>query len=159
VQRSELHPLDGIEAGDEPVSLAHGRNRDRLAVQSDFERCLNGVCEFDTSLIARLCRHRVKVNLESARTFFSRTAASMTEPDILSRKVDELKEWQRVAWRRVADPLVTEFERREIRNHIKESDEHLRYYLGMVSASLRRQSRTVGDAGDSLAKLNSHLDA
>jgi len=35
-----------------------------------------------------------------------------------------------VAWRRVADPLVTDFERREIRNHIKESDEALRYYLG-----------------------------
>jgi len=64
-----------------------------------------------------------------------------------------------MAWRRVADRSVTDFERREIRNHIKESDEHLRYYLGMVSASLRRRSRTVGDAGDSLAKLNSHLDA
>jgi hypothetical protein len=83
----------------------------------------------------------------------------MTEPDILSRKIVELKEWQRMAWRRVADRSVTDFERREIRNHIKESDEHLRYYLGMVSASLRRQSRTVGDAGDSLAKLNAHLDA
>jgi hypothetical protein len=68
---------------------------------------------------------------------FQERAASMTEPDILDRKVDELKEWQRVAWRRVADPSVTDFERREIRNHIKESDEHLRYYLGMVSRRLR----------------------
>jgi len=59
----------------------------------------------------------------------------MTEPDILSRKIKELTEWQRVAWRRVADPSVTDFERREIRNHIKESDEHLRYYLGMVRAA------------------------
>jgi hypothetical protein len=66
----------------------------------------------------------------------------MTDPDILSRKVFELKEWQRVAWRRVADPLVTDFERREIRNHIKESDEALRYYLGMISERLR-QDRTV----------------
>jgi hypothetical protein len=72
----------------------------------------------------------------------------MTEPDILNRKVIELKEWQRVAWRRVADPSVTDFERREIRNHIRESDEHLRYYLGMVSDRLRRQARTVeGGAG------------
>jgi hypothetical protein len=81
----------------------------------------------------------------------------MTEPDILSRKVVELKEWQRVAWRRVADPSVTDFERREIRNHIKESDEHLRYYLGMVSDRLHRQTRTVEDVGDSLAKLNFRL--
>jgi hypothetical protein len=81
----------------------------------------------------------------------------MTEPDILTRKVVELKEWQRVAWRRVADPTVTDFERREIRNHIKESDEHLRYYLGMVSDRLRRQARTVEEVGDSLAKLNFRL--
>jgi regulator of sirC expression with transglutaminase-like and TPR domain len=62
----------------------------------------------------------------------------MTEPDILSLKVVELKEWQRVAWRRVADRSVTDFERREIRNHIKESDEHLRYYLDLVSARRAR---------------------
>jgi hypothetical protein len=49
--------------------------------------------------------------------------------------------------------MVTEFERREIRNHIKESDEQLRYYLAMVSERLRRQARTVEDVGDSLAKL------
>jgi hypothetical protein len=81
----------------------------------------------------------------------------MTKPDVLSRKVVELQEWQRVAWRRVADPSVTDFERREIRNHLKESDEHLRYYLGMVSDRLRRQGRTVEDVGDSLAKLNFRL--
>jgi hypothetical protein len=30
----------------------------------------------------------------------------MTEPDILTRKIGELMEWQRVAWRRVADGVV-----------------------------------------------------
>ena len=65
----------------------------------------------------------------------------MTEPDILSRKIKELTEWQRMAWRRVADPTVTDFERREIRNHIKESDEHLRNYLRVVSERHRLQSR------------------
>jgi hypothetical protein len=72
---------------------------------------------------------------------FQERAASMTEPNFLIRKVDELKEWQRVAWRWVADPSVTEFERREIRNHIKESDEQLRFYLGMVCERHRLQSR------------------
>ncbi len=81
----------------------------------------------------------------------------MTEPDILSRKVDELKEWQRVAWRRVADPSVTAFERREIRNHIKESEGELRYYLGKVSERLRLQARTVEDVSESLAELNIRL--
>jgi hypothetical protein len=81
----------------------------------------------------------------------------MSEPNNLSRKVDELKEWQRVAWRRVADPFVTEFERREIRNHIKESDGELGYYLGMVSERLRFRGRKVEDVRDSLAKLNFRL--
>lgn len=80
----------------------------------------------------------------------------MTEPDILSRKIKELMDWQRVAWRRVADPAVTQFERREIRNHIKESDEALRHYLGMMSEQLRRQARTV-DVGDSPTKIQFRL--
>jgi len=81
----------------------------------------------------------------------------MTEPDILSRKIKELTEWQRVAWRRVADPAVTQFERREIRNHIKESDEALRYYLGMMSERIRLQARAVEDVGDSFAKIKFRL--
>ena len=76
----------------------------------------------------------------------------MTEPDILSRKIHELKEWQRVAWQRIADPLVTPFERREIRNHIRESDGELRRCLGMMSERLRFQLGAVEDVDDSLAK-------
>ncbi len=62
-----------------------------------------------------------------------------------------------MAWRRVADPLLTAFERREIRNHIKDSDEELRLYLGMMSKRLRFQARTVEDVGDSFARLNFRL--
>ena len=40
------------------------------------------------------------------------------------------RERRTVAWRRVAEPFITAFERREIRNHNKESDEKLRYHLG-----------------------------
>ena len=81
----------------------------------------------------------------------------MTEPDILSRKIHELKDWQTVAWRRVADPLLTAFERREIRNHIKESNGELRRYLGMMSDRLRFQDRAAEDVGDSLASLKFRL--
>ena len=76
---------------------------------------------------------------------------------MLSRKIYELKEWQAIAWRRVADPATTAFERREIRNHIKESDGELRYYLGMMSDRLRFQDRAVADMGDGLTKINFRL--
>ena len=46
----------------------------------------------------------------------------MTEPDLLSLKIEELKQWQAMAWRRIADPQITPFERRRILDHIKESD-------------------------------------
>jgi hypothetical protein len=77
----------------------------------------------------------------------------MTEPDVLSGKIHELKEWQRVAWRRIADPTLTTFERREVRNHIKESDEELRRCLAMVSERFRFQTRAKEEVGDSLANL------
>jgi hypothetical protein len=81
----------------------------------------------------------------------------MTKPDILSRKIQELRDWQTIAWRRVADPLLTAFERREIRNHIKESNAELRYYLGMMSERLRFKASPVQDVGDSLANIKFRL--
>jgi hypothetical protein len=81
----------------------------------------------------------------------------MIEPDILSRKIRELKEWQTLAWRRVADPMVTTFERREVRNHIKESNEELRRCLGMMSERLRFRARAVEDVGNSFAKIKFRL--
>jgi hypothetical protein len=81
----------------------------------------------------------------------------MTESDILSRKIHELQQWQRVAWRRIADPMLTAFERREVRNHLKESDGELRRCLAMMSERLRFRPRAVEEVGDSLARLNFRL--
>ena len=92
--------------------------------------------------------------LELEAGTFQEWADSMTEPDILSIKIHELKDWQTVAWRRIADPLVTAFERREIRNHIKESDGELRRCLGIMSERLRFELGAVEVVGDSLAKLD-----
>jgi hypothetical protein len=83
----------------------------------------------------------------------------MTEPDTLSLKITELKEWQTVAWRRIAGPAVTPFERREIRNHLKESDGELRRCLAMMSDRLRFQAHQVEDVGDSFANLKFRLFA
>jgi len=74
----------------------------------------------------------------------------MTKVDPLSRKIDELKQWQTVAWRRIADPLLSPFECREIRNHLRESDLALRYYLTMMSERLRFRPRSVTNGGDSV---------
>jgi hypothetical protein len=78
----------------------------------------------------------------------------MTEPDNLGREIHALKEAQRVAWRQLAEP--TTFERREIRNQIKQSNIELRHYLEMMSkrASVRVP---IEDVGDSLTKLNFRL--
>jgi hypothetical protein len=84
-------------------------------------------------------------------------ADSMIEPDILSDKIRELMDWQTVAWRRIADPSVTLFERREIRNHLKESDAELRRCLAMVSERLRFRLRSPEKVRDSLAELKLRL--
>jgi hypothetical protein len=84
-------------------------------------------------------------------------ADSMTEPDILSDKIRELMDWQNKAWRRIADPSATLFERREIRNHLKESDAQLRRYLAMVSEQLRFPTRDPEEVRDSLAELKLRL--
>jgi hypothetical protein len=67
----------------------------------------------------------------------------MTEPDILSRKIDALKERQRAAWQQLSDPALTVFERRETRNQIKQSGTELRYYLEMMSERTRFRPRPV----------------
>jgi hypothetical protein len=83
----------------------------------------------------------------------------MTEPDLLSRKIDELKGWQTIAWRRIADTTVTPFERRELRNHMKDCDAELRRCLEIMSERVRFHPRSVEDVSDSLANLKFRLFA
>jgi hypothetical protein len=72
----------------------------------------------------------------------------MTDPDGLDCKIHELKEVQRVAWRQLADPSLTTFERREARNQIRLSNSELRQYLQMMSERLRFRVRSAEeDAG------------
>jgi hypothetical protein len=73
----------------------------------------------------------------------------MTESDALDCKIRELKEWQRMAWHRIAEPTITRFEMREIRNHLRESDGELRRCLAMMSDRLRFEGRKVEDVGSS----------
>ena len=49
----------------------------------------------------------------------------MNEPDLLGLKTEELKQWQRMAWQRIADPQFTSFEPRKGRDHLEESESAL----------------------------------
>jgi hypothetical protein len=79
---------------------------------------------------------------------------NMTEPDVLSRDIDALKALQRDAWRELASPSLTTFDRREIRNRIRHSEVELRAHLNMMSERLRFRPRPAEVVGNSLAKLN-----
>jgi hypothetical protein len=85
-------------------------------------------------------------------------AIRMSEPDVLSRNIHALKERQRVAWRNLADPALTIFERREMRNEIKQSDAELRSYLEMMSDRSRFRERPVEtEVADGFGKFEFRL--
>jgi hypothetical protein len=92
--------------------------------------------------------------------FFSKHRSdAMTEPDILSRDIDTLMAEQRKDWRELARPTLTTFDRREIRNRIRQSEVDLRDYLKIRTDRLRFRPRLVPaePAFDSLANINFRL--
>ena len=78
----------------------------------------------------------------------------MTEPDVLSSEIGVLMALQRQAWRELASPELTQFDRREIRNRIRQSEVDLRGFLNMRTERLRFQPRPVEAPIDSLATIN-----
>ena len=63
----------------------------------------------------------------------------MTAPDDLIRTRNGLKELLRVAWSKLADPLLTPFDRREARNQIRQHSAELRRYLQAIEAGRVRE--------------------
>ena len=57
----------------------------------------------------------------------------MTEPEVLDRNIRELQEWLRNAWIQLADPTLTAFSRRELRNQMKQHSADLRLHLQAAS--------------------------
>jgi hypothetical protein len=78
----------------------------------------------------------------------------MTEGDVLKSEIDALKAAQREAWRELASPALTTFDRREIRNRIRQSEVELRANLRLMSERLRYRPRPAEEVGDSLANIN-----
>jgi hypothetical protein len=81
----------------------------------------------------------------------------MTDANVLDYKIYELKEVQRVAWRQLADPSLTTFERREVRNQIRLSSNELRQYLQMMSERLRFRVRSAEEVEGGSGKPNLRL--
>ena len=81
------------------------------------------------------------------------------EPDVLSRDIDALMAEQREAWRELARPTLTTFDRREIRNRIRYGETELRDCLKMRADRLRFRPGPipVEAAVDSLANINFRL--
>ena len=69
----------------------------------------------------------------------------MSELEILVGNIDGLKELLRIAWKDLANPSLTPFERREARNQINQYSVELRRDLQLVEAE-RNRSRASSSA-------------
>ena len=78
----------------------------------------------------------------------------MIELDILSGEIEVLMTEQREAWRELASPTLTTFDRREVRNRIRQGEVELRGHLKVRTERLRFQPRVVEPPTNSLANIN-----
>jgi hypothetical protein len=81
----------------------------------------------------------------------------MIELDILSGEIDALMIEQREAWRELACPTLTAFDRREIRNRIRQGEIELRDHLKVRTDRLRRRPRPIESPAGSLANIEFRL--
>jgi len=77
--------------------------------------------------------------------------------DVLSRDIDALMAEQREAWCELARPTLTTFDRREIRNRIRQGETVLRDYLKTRTERFRFRPQPVEASVDSLANINFRL--
>ena len=73
----------------------------------------------------------------------------MTQPSVLDQKIldqniRELQEWLRNAWQHLADPPLTAFSRRELRNQMKQCNADLRVQLQAASRQMLSQPAASG---------------
>jgi len=66
----------------------------------------------------------------------------MTEPEI-HKQIATLQRWLAGAWRRLGDPALTQFDKRELRNQMKQADLALRQCLAL-SSELQSSKTTKG---------------
>ena len=81
----------------------------------------------------------------------------MIELDVLSGEIDALKAEQRDAWRELASPTLTAFDRCEIRNRIRQGEIQLREHLKVRTDGFRFRPRAVEPPADMLANFEFRL--
>jgi hypothetical protein len=81
----------------------------------------------------------------------------MDDPDVLVRRIHELKDEQRIAWRQLAESSLTAFERREVRNQLRQSHHELRQYLQMMSERARFRTPPAEEVAVGFGKPNFRL--
>ena len=64
----------------------------------------------------------------------------MNQPEILDSDIHAMQQWLRAAWRQLADPSLTTFSRRELRNQMKQCSADLRAQLDLAA---ERQAEAV----------------
>jgi hypothetical protein len=66
-------------------------------------------------------------------------------PEIVDQDLDALKRWVGKAWRQLGDPSLTSFDRREMRNYMKEAEIALRAGLERIAKreKIRREAEMV----------------
>ena len=78
----------------------------------------------------------------------------MIDLDALERNILDLKDWLSGAWRHLARPSLTKFERRELRNEMNRCSVELRRCLELVSNE-RARRRTASAAS---ARVSNVID-
>ena len=81
----------------------------------------------------------------------------MIELDVLSYEIDSRMAEQQAAWRELASPTLTAFDRREIRNRIKQGEVELREHLKVRTDYLRFRRRVVEPPAGTLANFEFRL--
>jgi hypothetical protein len=79
------------------------------------------------------------------------------DPDVLVSRIHKLKEEQRVAWRQLAELSLTAFERREVRNQLRQSHDELRQCLQMMSERIRFRAPPAEEVAVGFGKPNFRL--
>jgi hypothetical protein len=72
------------------------------------------------------------------------------QADRLDQDVHALKQWLDAAWRRLADPALTQLARRELRYQMRQSDAELRLCMQRMSA--RQQHPRPGEMTSAFPK-------
>ena len=77
--------------------------------------------------------------------------SEMTEREI-QQHIVTLQSWLAVAWRRLSDPAMTTFEKRELRNQMKQADVALRQCLALSSELKSAPKPPASAVGRTIAK-------